>query len=118
MSLQMTVGVALIGGAGAVARMASAGTLARSLRGSFPEAVTVVNLAGAFALGVLDGAAVSGDALTLAGTGFLGAYTTFSAWVFESQRLAAHGRRPAALLNIAFALVAGLALFWLGREIA
>ncbi len=45
-----------------------------------------VNLTGAFALGLLWGAGVRGDALMICGTGFLGAYTTFSTWMVEALR--------------------------------
>jgi CrcB protein len=48
----------------------------------------VVNLSGTFALGVLIGADVHGAALLIAGTGFLGAYTTFSTWMVQRTYLA------------------------------
>jgi CrcB protein len=49
-----------------------------------PRGTLVVNLSGAFALGVLAGAGVEGGALLIAGTGSLGAYTTFSTWMVET----------------------------------
>ena len=56
-----------------------------------------MNLSGAFVLGVLTGAALSGDALRLLGTGLIGAYTTFSTWALESpparRRTGARTRR-------------------------
>ena len=56
-----------------------------------------MNLSGAFVLGLLTGAALSGDALRLLGTGLLGAYTTFSTWALESHRAAEDGRSRTAL---------------------
>ena len=41
---------------------------------------------------MLHGAGVGGDALRLAGTGLIGAYTTFSTWMLESHRLGEDGR--------------------------
>ena len=84
---------------------------------AFPWGTLAVNLSGAFALGLLVGAAVGGDALRLAGTGFLGAYTTFSTWMLETHRLAEDGRGRAALANVAVSLAAGLLFAWLGREL-
>ncbi len=46
----------------------------------------------------------------LVGTGLIGAYTTFSTWMLESQRLA-EDRRPAlAIWNIAGSVAVGVAL--------
>jgi CrcB protein len=50
-----------------------------------PYGTLIVNLTGAFALGVLAGAGVRGAALLILGTGFLGAYTTFSTWMVERR---------------------------------
>jgi len=76
-----------------------------------------VNLSGAFVLGVLTGAALSGDALRLLGTGLLGAYTTFSTWMLESHRLGEDGRLPLGLLNFALSLAVGIAAVWVGRQL-
>ena len=95
------VGLALAGGLGAVARFLLDGFVsARTSRG-LPWGTLAVNLTGAFALGVLSGNFVIG-------TGFVGAYTTFSTWMFETQRLAEDGRSAAALANVFGSLVLGL----------
>jgi CrcB protein len=72
---------------------------------------------GSFALGALHGAGVGGDALTIAGTGFVGSYTTFSTWMLESHRLGEDGESERMWLNLALPLVAGLAAAALGRAI-
>ena len=46
----------------------------------------LVNVTGAFALGVLDGSAAPTHVVFVSGTGLIGAYTTFSTWMFETQR--------------------------------
>jgi CrcB protein len=51
------------------------------------------------------------------GTGLLGAYTTFSTWMFESHRLAEDGEGRRSLVNLLASLVLGLGAAWLGREI-
>ena len=117
MSPPVLVGVALLGGAGAVARVLVDAAVARRAGRAFPWGTLAVNLSGAFALGVLTGAALGGDALRLAGTGLLAAYTTFSTWMLETHRQGADGRLRGAALNLAVSLVLGLACAWAGREL-
>ena len=117
MSAAVVVGVALLGGAGAVARFALDGAVGARLGRAFPWGTLAVNLSGALALGVLDGLGLGGDALRLAGTGLLGAYTTFSTWMLEAHRQAEDGSFRDAALNLAGALALGLAAAWAGREL-
>jgi CrcB protein len=76
----------------------------------FPWGTLTVNAAGSLLLGLVAGA-VSGGApawlLTLAGTGFCGAFTTFSTFGFETLRLVEDGSLLEAVLNIAVSLLAG-----------
>jgi CrcB protein len=89
--------LALAGGLGATAR------LIVSVYLPAPYGTLAVNVSGAFALGLL------GDSFIL-GTGFVGAYTTFSTWMLETDRLP----RRAAVANIAGSLALGLAAAGLG----
>jgi fluoride exporter len=111
----LALGVA--GGLGALARFLTDGGIGSRLGREFPFGTLVVNLSGAFALGVLVGAAVHGDAYRLAATGFLGAYTTFSTWMFESQRLAEDGELGLAGVNVIVSLVLGVFVIWAGRHL-
>ena len=61
--------------------------VARRAARSFPFGTLAVNISGAALLGLLGGLALSKDAALLAGTAFVGAYTTFSTWMLETQRL-------------------------------
>jgi fluoride exporter len=115
-SAPVVIGIALLGGAGAVARFLLDGAVAARAGHGFPWGTLAVNLSGAFLLGLLTGAALSGDGLRLLGTGLLGAYTTFSTWVFESHRQAEDGGGRGALANLALSLVLGLACAWAGRR--
>jgi fluoride exporter len=116
-SAPVLVAVGLVGGFGAIARFLLDGTVGRRLGRDFPLGTLAVNLTGAFVLGVLAGAALSGDAYRIAGTGFVGAYTTFSTWMLETHRLAEDGRFRAAALNVAVSLALGLPIAWLGRRL-
>jgi fluoride exporter len=116
-SAPVWIAVGLAGGCGAVVRALLTHLVnVRAGRG-FPCGTLAVNLSGAVVLGVLAGAGLSGDALRVAGTGFVGAYTTFSTWMFETQHANALGHRGRAVANIAVSLAAGLLAVWLGRTV-
>jgi CrcB protein len=117
MSAGLVVGIGVIGGLGALARFAVDGIVAQRAGRAFPYGTLVVNLLGAFGLGVLVGAAAGADADRLLGTGLIGAFTTFSTWVFESQRLGEDGRLRLGLLNFAVSLVLGVLAAWAGRHV-
>jgi CrcB protein len=112
-------GVALLGGAGAIARFVLDGAVgSRTKRASgFPLGTLAVNVSGALLLGLLNGAALTGAALVLAGTATLGSYTTFSTWMFESQRLLEDADPRGALLNVLLSLAVGIAAAALGHTI-
>jgi fluoride exporter len=114
-SVLVVVAVAALGGLGAVARRLVDGAVSQRLGRPLPFGTLAVNLSGAFALGVLAGAAVDGDALRPAGLGLLGSYTTFSTWMLESHRLAEDGALRLSLLNLAGSLAAGLGVAALGH---
>jgi CrcB protein len=116
-TLLLWLAVAILGGLGAVARFLVDGAVAARAATSFPLGTLVVNLSGSFVLGLLAGAALRGDARLLAGTAFLGAYTTFSTWMLESHRLAGAGQRRLAALNVVASLVLGIAAAALGDAI-
>ena len=48
-----------------------------------PRGTLFVNLTGAFVAGLVTGLHPSSTVLLIAGTGFLGGYTTFSTWMVE-----------------------------------
>jgi CrcB protein len=111
-------GVAVLGGAGAVARyLVGAAVMARA-PWRLPLGTIAVNLSGALALGVLAGSSLHRDALLLAGTAVLGSYTTFSAWMFESERLAEDRRWLLVAVNVGGSLVLGVLAVALGRALA
>ena len=117
MSPLVVIAIGLVGGIGAIGRFLLDGAVSARVARSFPWGTLAVNLSGAFVLGVLTGAALSGDALRLLGTGLLGAYTTFSTWALESHRAAEDGRSHTALLNVGVSLALGLLAAWAGREL-
>jgi CrcB protein len=116
-SLPVLAGIALLGGIGASARFLLDAAVAERAGRAFPWGTLAVNLSGAFALGLITGAAVDGADMRLAGTGFIGAYTTFSTWMLETHRQGEDGRLRGAGANLVASLALGLAVAWLGRRL-
>ena len=111
------LGVACLGGIGALARFLIDGSVNARVQSDFPWGTFLINVSGSFALGLLVGAAVSGEALVLAGTATLGGFTTFSTWVLETNRLGEEDDRLILVVNIAGTLVAGLVAAYVGQTV-
>jgi fluoride exporter len=111
-------GVMLIGGIGSVLRFLVDRAVARRAARSFPFGTLTVNISGAALLGFLGGLALSKDAALLAGTAFVGAYTTFSTWMLETQRLSEERQLRSAFANIVVSVVLGMAAALLGQWVA
>lgn len=109
MTLGAWIALALVGGIGAVARFLLDGAISTRREGAFPLGTFTINITGALALGLLTGAGVTGAWLFVLGAGFLGSFTTFSTWVFETERLAEDGEEAVAIANLGLSIVAGLA---------
>ena len=87
--------------------------------GQLPWGTLLINLSGSFILGlflVLMVERVPGRPLTrlFGATGLLGAYTTFSTFVYELARLIQHGHLLTATTYVLASLVFGLACAWAG----
>jgi CrcB protein len=109
------VGLLIAGAVGALLRYRVDHLVQRwssSTGSEFPAGILVVNMSGSFVLGVLTGSAVhhgvSASWLTVAGTGLIGAYTTFSTFTFDTVSLAENGEWGAAVLNVLVSVVCGL----------
>ena len=74
-------------------------------------------MSGAVILGLLTGLALGHDQALLAGTAAVGSYTTFSTWMFETDRLAEERQYRRAAANVILSLVLGVAAAALGRLI-
>lgn len=110
--------VAVLGGLGAATRFVVDGMIRRRWAGSFPVATVTINVSGSFLVGLLAGAALSGDlaptALLAGATGFCGGYTTFSTAMVDTVRLAQAGEYQRAVLNAGGTAVLAVAAATLG----
>ena len=103
--LWLVVGVGIAGAIGAPARYVVERATRARWAGAFPGGTFVVNVSGSLALGVVVGLmlehGLDPDVRTVVGTGFLGAYTTFSTYAYETIRAGEDGHRTVA---VAYAL--------------
>jgi fluoride exporter len=88
----MTIlGLAIGGGLGALARYQLEGLIAPRQQSPFPLSTLIVNVSGSFLLGLLVGLGLAGqlpDSTQIwVGVGFLGAFTTFSTFTYETVQL-------------------------------
>jgi fluoride exporter len=101
-------GFVLAGAVGALARYTLDANVQQRVRSDRPWGTFVINVSGSFVLGLLTGLALYhglGPApKTVLGTGFCGAFTTFSTFTFETVRLAEEGELTAAFVNAAGSL--------------
>ena len=114
--------VVVAGAIGASARYLVDGFVQDRVEGVFPWGTWAVNVSGSLALGFLTGLALyhglSDAPKAVIGTGFVGAYTTFSTFTYETVRLAEEGSRYEALLNAAASTTAALVAAAIGLALA
>lgn len=119
--------IAAGGAAGAVVRYLVDVAVLERFGGSFPLGILVVNLSGAFVLGLLaalivDRGLLSAELRAPLLVGFLGAYTTFSTLMLDSWRLIEDGLPALGVINlvgsVALGVVAVVGGLWIGRTIS
>ena len=113
----------LAGAAGTVFRYGAAGIVQRFYGTSFPWGTMVVNLAGCFIAGFLwilfeNRWPVSGETRTVILVGFIGAFTTFSAFILETGELIRSSEWIYALVNLTMQNVLGLLVLFVGMALA
>lgn len=88
---------------------------------AFPWATLGINLSGSFLFAFVVTWALQGhlsrDAATAVAAGFLGAYTTYSAFSFELFDLGRTGRGAVAVTYAAVSLAGGLVAAWAGYRL-
>ena len=107
------------GALGTVARYGLAGLVQRNGSGAFPWGTLVVNILGCFAFGLIwglaeDRLALGVEARMLALTGFMGAFTTFSTFIFETSMLLQEARWLTAAANLLMHNSVGIVFLFLG----
>ena len=106
--ISVVIGSAL----GGTARYFVSGVVARRLGETFPWGTMIVNVTGAFLIGILGALATHGSSLFAASnpwlfavTGFLGCYTTVSSFSLQTLALARDGEAALAVGNVVFSVL-------------
>ena len=108
---------------GALARYVVGLLVARFWSGDFPLATFLINVSGSFVLGFFMALCAERAGLDqawrlLIATGFVGAYTTFSTFEYETHRLVELGAIAWALANVVASVVCGFLALRLGAALA
>ena len=114
--------LALAGGMGALARYGLAGFVQKISGVSFPWGTLVVNLTGCFLAGLLwslfeNRWIISGETRTVVLVGFMGAFTTFSTFIFETGDLLRSAQWMYATANLTIQNVIGLLALFIGMTV-
>lgn len=108
---------------GAIARYAMALWIGQRWGRTFPLGTFVINVSGSFLIGLLmvlftERLAVSPQWRLLLVVGFLGAYTTFSTFEYETGKLVGDSEMLLAALNVILSVFFGFVALKLGEVIA
>src|SRR5258706_116268 len=111
--------ITLSGAVGAMARLGIGNLFLKRLGPSWPYGTLFINVTGSFIIGLFVTAAAEKWKLhpgwvLLVSTGFVGAYTTFSTYEYETQRLIEMGQLARAGLYVALSNLLGFAAAWGG----
>lgn len=114
--------LALAGGLGSLSRYGLAGLVQRLHGGSYPLGTAVVNILGCLLFGLAWAAADKRmhwetEFRLIVLTGFMGAFTTFSTYIFETGTLHRDGQWGALALNLLGQNALGLAALFLGLSL-
>ena len=110
----MTLSLIAVGGAlGAVSRFLLGNAVSKAMGSALPFGTFVINVAGCFAMGLLMTLIVDRELLPEAWSlflcvGFLGGFTTFSSFGYETLMLLAEGRLLAVLAYVGCSVGLGL----------
>tara|TARA_B100000609_G_C17072560_1_gene359904 strand:- start:237 stop:611 length:375 start_codon:yes stop_codon:yes gene_type:complete len=109
---------------GAISRYKLGGWVHQILdKHGFPYGTITVNIVGCFLIGLIAGLVLNKGIIPkqmeiLVVTGFLGGFTTFSAFSLETLKLMQTGHYLNALLNVLISVVLGLLAAWIGMLLA
>ncbi|KAF0818845.1 MULTISPECIES: fluoride efflux transporter CrcB [unclassified Cytobacillus] len=102
---------------GAISRLWVSQFISKKFVSNFPAATLVINLIGSLLLGVMVGSGIEGSLFMLFGTGYMGAFTTFSTLKLEAIQLHMDKRKKELILYTFLSYGGGILLAFLGIEL-
>ncbi|HET8666593.1 MAG TPA: fluoride efflux transporter CrcB [Terriglobales bacterium] len=107
------------GGIGAIARFVVGSYIGQRMGARFPYGTFVINLSGSFFVGLIMTVLTEKTQLNpnwryFIPIGFIGAYTTFSTFEYETLRAFQDGQMATGTLNVVLSVTAGFVMVWLG----
>ncbi len=115
------VAVGVGGFLGAIARYALGSYIGSRYGVRFPLGTFIINVSGSFLVGLILALLARTTASAywryLIPIGFIGAYTTFSTFEYETLRAIQDGQLVTGLLNVGLSLVVGFIAVWAGATI-
>ena len=114
--------IALAGAVGTLTRYGLSGWAQRLVGGGFPWGTLSVNLAGSLLAGIFWAMAenrisLSGEIRAIVLVGFMGGFTTFSAFMLETGELMRDAQWSWVIGNLLLQNLGGLACFFAGRSV-
>lgn len=102
---------------GAISRFGFSSYMKKRYPSVFPIGTFFINLTGAFLLGFIVGRGLDQSLQLLLGTGFMGAFTTFSTFKLENIQLFEKGKWKQAVVYLAVSYTFGILLAFLGIKL-
>lgn len=102
---------------GAMARFGATQLIKKRIVSKVPIATLFINLLGSLLLGFMVGLGIEGNLFMLLGTGFMGAFTTFSTFKLEGIQLHLEKKKKEFFLYNFFSYGGGILLAFLGIEL-
>jgi CrcB protein len=120
--VERIIWVAVAGAAGTLARYGLTEWVKGQFGLAFPWGTFAVNMIGSFLFGLVWALAnergiLSSEIRLILLTGFMGAFTTFSTFMFETGNFLADARWGLAIANVALSLIVGLVCLFAGLGI-
>jgi len=109
--------IAIGGASGSLVRYSLGKFISEKSNTAFPIGTFIINITGAILLGILTSIGASHNARMLLGDGFLGAYTTFSTFMYEGFNLFEEKENLNAFIYILCSLILGAIGYYIGSKI-
>ena len=111
--------IAIGGAIGAIARFWVAAYVGQRMGTRFPYGTFLINISGSFLIGLImtvltERTHLSPNWRYLIPIGFIGAYTTFSTFEFETLRAMQDGQFIGGAMNVVASVLVGFLMVWLG----